>query len=290
MNTPGFVSVGMIFEPQILVDAPLAVLATAAIIVVGKSAAAYAIVVAFGHSSRVGLTISASLAQVGEFSFILAGLGVSLAILPEEGRDLILAGAILSILVNPVLFIVLDRWKKQHEPAKAALADAVDTAPKPVERVGLSGHAVVVGYGRVGSFAGDSLVAAEVPIAVVEDNPRIVADLEARQIPVVSGNGVLDDVMASANLGEANWLLVAIPESFEASRIVRHGRMVNPGLTIIARAHFDGEVTHLREQGADFVIMGEREIAKGMIEHVLDGARGSPSGEGVSPPGSSPAP
>jgi len=267
-----FVSVGMIFEPAIILEAPLAVLGTAVVIIFGKSVAAYFIVRAFGHPVRVALTISASLAQVGEFSFILAGLGVSLAILPEEGRDLVLAGAIISILLNPVLFAVLDRWKTAHEPAEGAEAAALPAADLPA-KVALANHAVVVGYGRVGSFAGDALIAEGVPIVVVEDNPRIVSDLKARNVAVIPGNGVLDDVMEAANLAEAQWLLVAIPEPFEASRIVRRGRDLNPALTIIARAHFDAEVAHLRELGADYVIMGEREIAKGMVEHVRDGGR-----------------
>ena len=282
-----FVSVGMIFEPAILIEAPLAVLATAAVIIVGKSVASYFIVVAFGHSSRVALTISASLAQVGEFSFILAGLGVSLAILPEEGRDLILAGAIVSIVVNPVMFVILDRWKSTHELAGAEAGEA--PVAEPLAPVALTHHAVVVGYGRVGSFAGESLIARDVPIAVIEDNPKIVAELKERDIPVIPGNGVLDDVMAAANLAAADWLLVAIPEPFEAIRIVRRGREINPDLTIIARAHFDAEVDHLREQGADYVIMGEREIAKGMVDHVLDSPHGA-DGAPLSRPVSSPAP
>ena len=282
-----FVSVGMIFEPSIIVEAPLAVLATAAVIIVGKSVVSYFIVLAFDHSSRVALTISASLAQVGEFSFILAGLGVSLAILPEEGRDLILAGAIISILVNPLMFVILDRWKSTHELVGAEPGES--PSAEPLAPVGLEHHAVVVGYGRVGSFAGDALISRDVPIAVIEDNPKLVAELRQRDIAVIPGNGVLDDVMEAANLSAAEWLLVAIPEPFEASRIVRRGREINPDLTIIARAHFDAEVDHLREQGADYVIMGEREIAKGMVDHVLDSPHGA-DGAPLSRPVSSPAP
>lgn len=282
-----FVSVGMIFEPGIIVEAPLAVLATAAVIIFGKSVVSYGIVRAFGHSSRVALTISASLAQVGEFSFILAGLGVALGILPEEGRDLILAGAIISILVNPLMFVILDRWKTVHGLAGAGPGE--EPSAEPLAPVGLEHHAVIVGYGRVGSFAGEALISHDVPIVVIEDNPKIAADLRARDIPVIPGNGVLDDVMDAANLTGADWLLVAIPEPFEASAIVRHGREINPRLTIIARAHFDAEVEHLRELGADHVIMGEREIAKGMVDQVLDNPHGA-DGVPLNRPASSPVP
>src|SRR5690606_36031823 len=99
-----FVSVGMLFDPQVVLEQPGPLLATFAIIVLGKSVAAFAIVRAFGHPTRTALTVSASLAQIGEFSFILAGLGTGLGILPPEGRDLILAGAILSIFANPFVF------------------------------------------------------------------------------------------------------------------------------------------------------------------------------------------
>ena len=273
-----FVAVGMLFDPAILIEQPFAVAATVIIIVLGKSLAAYAIVRAFGRSARTGLVISASLAQVGEFSFILAGLGVGLGLLPEEGRDLILAGAIISILLNPIAFDVLERWKGIGSPRPKPGKPAPATAQTPAEieeglvPTALSGHAVIVGYGRVGGFAGEQLIAAGVPVLVVEENLERVASLRERGIEALSGNGVRDEYLAAANIVGARWLLVAIPEAFEASAIVRHSRGINPGLTIIARAHFDAEVESLRADGATAVIMGEREIARGMVEHVLGDA------------------
>ncbi len=264
-----FVSVGMIFRPDIILTDPLAVIVTALIIIFGKSIAAFAIVRAFRYASQTAYTISASLAQVGEFSFILAGIGVALAILPDEGHDLILAGAIISIVANPILFALLE-WKVG--PARAAPApDATVPAEAAAKPVDITGHAVIVGCGRVGSLALEALVAGGVPVAVVEENKSIVESLRKRDIPVITGNGVRDDVATAANLAAARWLLVAIPESFEAGHIVHHARLANPRLVIIARAHFDAEVDHLKAQGADVVIMGEREIARGMAERVLAG-------------------
>jgi CPA2 family monovalent cation:H+ antiporter-2 len=264
-----FVSVGMLFSPEVLWTHPLAVVATVAIILIGKSVAAYGIVRAFGYSNRTGLLISASLAQVGEFSFILAGLGVALGLLPEEGRDLILAGAIISILLNPVAFDFLERWKGiGTAPARPGSVDA-DAEPAELEPITLTDHAIVVGYGRVGSLVGEALVAADLPIVVIEDNPEVVAALRARKIDAFVGNGVRDEVMAAANLPAAKWLLVAIPEAYEASQIVRHARALNAQLTIVARAHFDAQVEMLTADGATAVIMGEREIARGMVERVL---------------------
>jgi CPA2 family monovalent cation:H+ antiporter-2 len=263
-----FVSVGMVFNPAVLWEHPFAVLATLSIILVGKSAAAYGIVRIFGYSNRTALTISASLAQVGEFSFILAALGVSLGLLPEEGRDLILAGAIISILLNPVAFDLLDRWKRVPTPAAG-----VQPSPEPdvVEIVPtqLTGHAVVVGYGRVGRVAVEALRAANVPLVVVEDDAAAVARLRATGAEAIVGNGVRDEVLAAANLVGARWLLVAIPEAYEASHIVRHARGLNAELAIIARAHFDAEVDSLKADGATAVIMGEREIGRGMVREVL---------------------
>jgi CPA2 family monovalent cation:H+ antiporter-2 len=277
-----FVAVGMLFDPGIIVDRPLAVLATVAIIIVGKSLAAYAIVRAFGRSTRTALVISASLAQVGEFSFILAGLGVALNLLPEEGRDLILAGAIISILLNPVAFDILERWKGIGSPrpkpgtlAVPADETAEDEAAEILLPTALSSHAVIVGYGRVGGMAGEQLIAAGIPVVVVEENLDRVRELRERGIEALSGNGVRDEYLAAANIAGARWLLVAIPEAFEASAIVRHSRSLNPSLTIIARAHFDAEVDSLRGDGATVVIMGEREIARGMVEHVLNDKGGA---------------
>jgi CPA2 family monovalent cation:H+ antiporter-2 len=277
-----FVAVGMLFDPGIIVDRPLAVLATVAIIIVGKSLAAYAIVRAFGRSTRTALVISASLAQVGEFSFILAGLGVALNLLPEEGRDLILAGAIISILLNPVAFDILERWKGIGSPrpkpgtlAVPADETAEDEAAEVLLPTALSSHAVIVGYGRVGGMAGEQLIAAGIPVVVVEENLDRVRELRERGIEALSGNGVRDEYLAAANIAGARWLLVAIPEAFEASAIVRHSRSLNANLTIIARAHFDAEVDSLRADGATVVIMGEREIARGMVEHVLNDKGGA---------------
>jgi CPA2 family monovalent cation:H+ antiporter-2 len=223
----------------------------------------------------VALTISVSLAQVGEFSFILAGLGVELGLLPEDGRDLILAGAIVSIIVNPFLFDLLQRFRPAAKPGSATTA-APGQAPEEIIPTALIGHAVIVGYGRVGSAAGEMLAAAGRPFFVIEESPKVVDGLRARGIEAISGNAVRDEIAGAAGIPAAAWLLVAIPEAYEASQIVRHARTHNPSLVIIARAHFDAEVEHLQEQGANVVIMGEREIARGMVERVLAGTRAKP--------------
>lgn len=268
-----FVSVGMLFNPAILVQQPLPVLATFLVIVLGKSVAAYLIVRLFGHPNSTALTIAASLAQIGEFSFILAGLGVTLQLLPEVGRDLVLAGAILSILVNPLLFIAIDRvlarqaQKAESEPGVVQM-EAADLPPPVLER----DHAILIGHGRVGARVSEHLRKNAVPLVVIEDKREKAAELREYGLCVVVGNAANPEALTQANINAARWLLIAIPNGFEAGQIASHARALNPNLNIIARAHFDAEVDYLEQNGADLVIMGEREIARGMVEQVSQSA------------------
>ena len=269
-----FVSVGMLFNPSIVVTAPIPVIATLLIILVGKSIAAFGIVRAFGYSTATALTISASLAQIGEFSFILAGLGVGLVLLPEEGRDLILVGAIISILLNPLLFSALDRMLHKKEPAdqSAAAIEDSDTPREPVRPTTLTNHVVLVGHGRVGSAISDVLAEKKVPFFVIEDNDDAVAALKERGIEALSGNAADPEVIKAANLGAARCLFVAIPDAFEGGQVVQQARDINPALNIIARAHSDAEIEHLKKHGATLVIMGEHEIARAMVSQLEEPA------------------
>jgi CPA2 family monovalent cation:H+ antiporter-2 len=266
-----FVSVGMLFDPTILVREPSPVLVTLLIVLFGKSLAAFAIVRGFGYSAPTALTISASLAQIGEFSFILAGLGVSLALLPEQGRDLILAGAIISILLNPLLFAWLDRVLERGEQRRAEVAAAeIDAARKPIRSTRLANHVVLVGHGRVGNAISTALVPKGVPLFVIEDNDGTVAELKKAGIESLSGNAASPSIIAAANLAEARCLLVAIPNAFEGGQVVQQARAINPKLLIIARAHSEAEIEHLEKHGADLVVMGEHEIAKAMLDNIAE--------------------
>jgi len=266
-----FVSVGMLFDPTILIREPGPLIAALLIVMFGKSVAALLIVLAFRHPLRTALTISASLAQIGEFSFILAGLGVSLGLLPQEGRDLILAVAILSILLNPLFFAALDRlapWLEQHGVMAAAVT-AAEPAQTDLPTTNMKDHMVLVGFGRVGSRVGEELEREQLPFLVIEDRKELVERLRARGIEALQGNAAAPEVLAAANLTEARALLIAIPDGFEAGQIVERGRAAKPDLEIVARAHSDEEVAHLQRYGADLVIMGEHEIAHRMAERAL---------------------
>jgi CPA2 family monovalent cation:H+ antiporter-2 len=285
-----FVSVGMLFDPMTIINDPLPLLATLAIIVVGKSLAAFFIVVAFGYPTGTALTISASLAQIGEFSFILAELGVGLGMLPEEGRDLILGGAILSILLNPLVFAAVTylkpRLEKRLPAAAEPVADAGEAAVEEpdieeIQPTTLTDHAVLIGYGRVGSLVGDALKEVGKPFLVIEDADKTVAKLRDENIETIVGNAANGDVLAAANLAGARQLILAIPNAFEAGQIVVKARAANPVISILARAHSDAEVQHLQDLGADAVIMGEREIARGIVAHILDLDEPKPEGQPI---------
>jgi CPA2 family monovalent cation:H+ antiporter-2 len=260
-----FVSVGMLFEPAIVLRQPLPLLATLLIIVFGKSIAAYAIVRGFGYSTGTALTISASLAQIGEFSFILASLGVALRLLPDEGRDLILAGAIISIVLNPVFFEVIELFRPMFT-RKAGTATAVkDGAVEPLLPTHLSDHIVVIGYGRVGKTIVDEIKRRNLPLIVIEDNPDVAAQAASAGLETIAGNAASSQILAAANARNARAIFIAIPNGFEAGQVAAQTREMKPSLRVVARAHSDAEVEHLRHFGADHVILGEREIGLGML-------------------------
>ena len=261
-----FVSVGMLFDPMILIERPLQVLATFFIIVFGKSIAAYAIVRAFGKPGSTALLISASLAQIGEFSFILAGLGVGLEVLPKEGQDLILAGALLSILVNPLLFAWLDRREAREQANRAPEPEEHIFPPIPPD---LHDHVILIGYGRVGSELGRLLKDQGVGLVVVDGEEDLVDRARTAGIPAIRGNAAVERVLREAAPERAHTVMLAIPNALEAGEIIARLRAINPALTIVARAHSDAEVRHLLEHGADGAVMAERELAHSLAEMVM---------------------
>jgi CPA2 family monovalent cation:H+ antiporter-2 len=263
-----FVSVGMLFDPKIIIEQPLAVIATVLIIVIGKSLAALAIVRAFGHPMGTAFTISASLAQIGEFSFILAALGVSLELLPPEGRDLILAGALISILLNPAFFSGLDRLKpwleKKDGTAEAANAptEAVEE-DAPVHVTALEGHTVVVGIGRVGKRITDTLASGTSPLYVIDESDEEIKRLHARGIEGVAGSAAT--LLYAANPASAASLIVAIPSNFEAGQVIEQARAANADMPIIGRAQSEAEADYLRRYGATHVVLSSDTIADALV-------------------------
>ncbi|ENZ0348012.1 YbaL family putative K(+) efflux transporter [Morganella morganii] len=258
-----FVSVGMLFDPMVLINHPLGVLGVLAIIIIGKSAAALLLVRMFGHNRRTALTVAVSLAQIGEFAFILAGMGVTLEVLNRQANDLILAGAIVSIMLNPVLFTLLDRYlEKTETPEEQQEEETLEEITQVP--VNICGHTIVVGYGRVGAMLADKLHNKGYPVVVVEDTRARFEELAERGYPSVMGNAVAQDVLELARADCASSLLLTIPNGYEAGEIVAKARAMNAHMTIIVRAHYDDERTYIMERGANRVVIGEFEIARAM--------------------------
>ncbi|WP_279481640.1 cation:proton antiporter [Aureimonas sp. SK2] len=306
-----FVSVGMLFDPRSLIEDPLPILATVLIIVFGKSIAAFVIVRAFGYPVTTALTISVSLAQIGEFSFILAELGGRLEILPPDARDLILAGAILSIMLNPILFSSIDTLRQRldrtpaeeavvvapatpadgkgtremqhqpsvvvpsHIPAGSVAIEADDLRP-----TGLADHLVLVGYGRVGSKIAERLIDVGRPFVVIEDADKRVARIRNAGIEAIVGNAVKAEVLAAANVAEARDIVLAFPNSFEAVAIINAARAANPNIRITARVHSGEQRERLIQAGADTVVNGDEVTAQAIADHLLQARAGAPLADG----------
>jgi len=270
-----FVSVGMLFDPAILVEQPWHVLGVLAIIIFGKSIAALVLVLAFRYPLNTALTVSASLAQIGEFSFILAGLGLSLGLLPAEGMSLVLAGALISIALNPVLFAMIDpvrRWILQRSEFARSLdrrTDPYAELPMSTERKYLEGQVVLVGYGRVGKRIASALEARGIPYVVAEQNRELVEKLRKQGMAAVSGNAADPAVLIQAHIAEAAMLVVATPDPLNVRQMADTARTLNPDIEIVLRTHSEDESLMLRKDGIGTVFFGEEELAKGMTGHVL---------------------
>ncbi|QYF92948.1 Kef family K(+) transporter [Massilia sp. PAMC28688] len=270
-----FVSVGMLFAPDILVEQPLQVLAVVAIIILGKAFAAMALVLVLRYPLGTALTVAMSLAQIGEFSFILAGLGMSLGLLPQAGMSLVLAGALISIALNPFLFTAiapLKRWALASSDFARRLdrrEDPFAELPMSTERKYLEGQVVLVGYGRVGRRIAAELDKRNVPYVVVEQNRELVEDMRGQGLPAVSGNAADADVLIQAHIANAAMLVVALPNPLNVRQMADIAKTLNPGIEIVVRTHSETESDMLREEGIGKIFYGEEELARGMMEHVL---------------------
>jgi CPA2 family monovalent cation:H+ antiporter-2 len=271
-----FVSVGMLFDPQVLIREPLHVFVVVIIIVLGKSLAAFFLVLLFRYPLNTALTVSASLAQIGEFSFILAGLGDSLGLLPAEGQSLILAGALISIALNPLVFHAIEpaqAWIRSRSKLAQALErpdDPLAALPMTVDLKRLTGHVVLVGYGRVGKRIGETLTARGIAFVVAEENREIVEQLRARDIPAVSGDAADPAVLIQAHIHRAHMLVIATPDTLKVRRMIEIARTVNPRILTVVRTHSEAEAELLEKEKAGKVFFGEHELAAAMTNHVVE--------------------
>ena len=270
-----FVAVGMLFDPAILVRQPIEVLSVVLIIMVGKSLGAFFIVLVFRYPLRTALTISASLAQIGEFSFILAALAVSLNLLPPEGQSLIVAGALLSISLNPLAFVAADRiarWLGGRPRLLTMLerpAGPIAELPPTIDEAALRGHAIIVGYGRVGSAIGETLTRVGMPYVIIEQNRETAEALRAKGLPVLYGDAARPGVLREAHVDQARLLIVATPDPFQSRAMIDLAREANPKIETVARTHSENERDYLERHGVGLALIGERELALGMAHYAL---------------------
>ncbi|HEY6364186.1 MAG TPA: YbaL family putative K(+) efflux transporter [Candidatus Binatia bacterium] len=271
-----FVSVGMLFDPNVIINQPPKLLLVLAIIVFGKSLAAFFLVLLFRYPLNTALTVSASLAQIGEFSFILANLGVSLGILPTEGQSLILAGAIISIALNPLVFRAIEpaqAWIRSRSKLAQTLErpdDPLAVLPMTTDLNRLTGQVVLVGYGRVGRRIGEALTEKGISFVVAEENREIVEQLRKTGIPAVSGDAADPAVLIQAHIQRARMLVIAIPDTLDVRRMIEIARTVNPRIETVVRTHSEEEAGLLEKENTGKVFLGEHELALAMIRHVLE--------------------
>jgi CPA2 family monovalent cation:H+ antiporter-2 len=270
-----FVSVGMLFDPGVLADEPLRVLTVIAIIVIGKSIAAALLVLLMRYPLNTALTVSASLAQIGEFSFILAGLGVALGMLPREGQSLVLAGALISIALNPLVFATIEplqQWLRRHSRLARQLEqrdDPLAELPMSTDRKFLADQVVLVGYGRVGRHIAQALYARGVPLVVADQNRELVERLRAEGRAAVFGNAVEPETLVQAHVADARMLIIATPQTLEVRQMVETARALNPDIDVVVRSHNVEEAELLQRDIGGRVFVGESELARSITEHVL---------------------
>ena len=273
-----FISVGMLFDPTVVVREPFHLLVVVIIIVLGKSLAAFALTLMFRYPIRTALTVSASLAQIGEFSFILVGLGVALNVLPAEGQSLVLAGALISIALNPLVFKAIEpieAWIRARPRLAARLERAGDPLaglPVHVETRQVTDHVVLVGYGRVGRRIGEALAAPGYGLVVAEQNRELVESLRDRGFHAVAGDASDPAVLIQAHVARARMLVIAIPDAFQVRQMIGIARTLNPGIETVVRSESEEEAGLLRSENAGRVFLGEHELAQSMTRYVLDRA------------------
>jgi len=264
-----FVSIGMLFNPGVLLRAPLQVVAVTAVVIIGNALVTLLVLFVIGAAPRSALEVAALLAQVGEFSFILSGAAASSGLLPGDGRSLVLAAALISILLQPLMLNIaealaaplekvkfLRKWHSGRHEIKRR-----HTLPR------LAGHTIIIGHGRVGSVIATSLRERGVPFIVIEQNLRFAERLRQEGVPVIYGDAAWPEVFEAAGPDRARLLVIAIPEKSAVRRILATAHAVNPKLDVVARTHSRAEAEWLKRHGVGRVVMGESHIASEMANY-----------------------
>ena len=271
-----FVGVGMLFDPTVIWTEPLHLLAVVLIIMIGKSIAAFILVLLLRYTLTTALTVSASLAQIGELSFILVGLGISLGMLPQEGQSLVLSGAIISIALNPLAFKLVNPirdWLLKHSALARNLEHRTvpfSQLPETTETAYLSGQVVLVGYGAVGKKMVELFRQQSIPFVVIDQHRDVVEDLREQGIAAVSGDAVEPAVLIQAHIANAAVLVISTPDPISVSRIIETAKTLNPQVEVVLNARSEDEARMYEEAGYGEVFVAERELGVNMSRHVID--------------------
>jgi monovalent cation:H+ antiporter-2, CPA2 family len=265
-----FVSIGMLVNPIYLFNNIGPVLALTALIVIGKSVVTLLLGFVFPWQAHTALVVAASLSQIGEFSFILGQAGINLGLLNQDQYSLILAGALLSITINPIMFRLISPTEKllQEIPAVWRLLDRHKLDFLPLEE-SIEGHVVIIGYGRVGRHIVNVLGEINIPRLVIDADPERIEELSRRGVPSLYGDASNSEVLTHARLGRARALVVAGPEEAASELVVAAARDIAPELPIIARATTQDGIDRLAEFGAQDVIHPELEGGLEIMRHTL---------------------
>ncbi|WAU77078.1 cation:proton antiporter [Acinetobacter sp. TR3] len=271
-----FVSVGMLFDPKILIEQPLHILAVVAIIMIGKTLAAMALVLFFRYPINTALTVGASLAQIGEFSFILATLGLSLGLLTLDAQNLILAGALFSITLNSFVFSAIEpaqRWIRERSHLARLLersGDPLAMLPDEVDQAYLHDQVVIIGYGGVGRRISENLMQQNIKVVIAEENREIVEKLRAQGMAAVSGEATEPYVLIQAHIQHARLLVISPMDILDIHRIVDIAKQLNPEIQVLICAESKEEAAVIRDENIGEVFYAKEEMAKNMSHHILN--------------------
>jgi CPA2 family monovalent cation:H+ antiporter-2 len=271
-----FVSVGMLFDPSVVWTEPVKLLVVVAIVLVGKTVAAIALVLLFRYPLNTALTVGASLAQIGEFSFILAGLGVALGLMPVQGQSLVLAAALISIATNSALFAAIDplrRWvlaRSARARQLEARDDPLAQLPYSTDPEVLHDQVVIIGYGLVGRQIAQALEVRKIPFVVADQNRELVDDLRAQGKAAVLGDAAIPDVLIQAHIARAGVLVVTLSDVVEAGRMVATAKALNPSIAVVLGARNPQEAALYTQDALGDVFVGDTELAHAMTARAID--------------------
>jgi CPA2 family monovalent cation:H+ antiporter-2 len=270
-----FVSVGMLFNPEILFQHPIQVITVILIITIGKSVAAFIIVLLCRYPLRTALLISASLAQIGEFSFILGALGVSYGLFSEAAKDMILAGALASIAINPLLFYAAEafhhytmkhkNWKDLQQPSEDELGLLTRQAKKS-----LQDPVILIGFGHIGQYLQEQMQLAEVDHVIIDYSRERVEELRGRGVMAIAGDAAFADTLKDAGILKARAIMVTVSNAYRARSIITMAREIKPEIEVIVQAHNEEELTYYREQHVNLAVLDSQEVAKRMLAFITD--------------------